>query len=103
MGMPVDGRSDIFSVGVILYRLLTNKKPFAGENIQAVFFKVLQDVLSAWTPQYWQFWIGLILVLLVLAGRERLTDRVRTLWPRSRRSLVAESPQPLPTAKAREV
>jgi serine/threonine protein kinase len=42
-GQKVDGRSDIFSVGVILYRLLTNKKPFAGENIQAVFFKVLNQ------------------------------------------------------------
>jgi tetratricopeptide (TPR) repeat protein len=42
-GAKVDGRSDIFSVGVILYRLLTNKKPFSGENIQAVFFKVLNQ------------------------------------------------------------
>jgi serine/threonine protein kinase/tetratricopeptide (TPR) repeat protein len=42
-GQKVDGRSDIFSVGVILYRLLTNKKPFAGENIQSVFFKVLNQ------------------------------------------------------------
>jgi serine/threonine protein kinase/tetratricopeptide (TPR) repeat protein len=39
----LDGRSDVFSVGVILYRLLTNKKPFAGENIQAVFFKILNQ------------------------------------------------------------
>ena len=42
-GQKVDGRSDIFSAGVILYRLLTNKKPFTGENIQAVFFKVLNQ------------------------------------------------------------
>lgn len=42
-GAKVDGRSDIFSVGVILYRLLSNKKPFTGENIQAVFFKVLNE------------------------------------------------------------
>jgi tetratricopeptide (TPR) repeat protein len=42
-GQRVDGRSDIFAVGVILYRLLTNKKPFAGESIQSVFFKVLNQ------------------------------------------------------------
>lgn len=42
-GKRVDGRTDIFSVGVILYRLLTSKKPFAGDNIQAVFFKVLHQ------------------------------------------------------------
>ncbi|HLE21286.1 MAG TPA: protein kinase [Vicinamibacteria bacterium] len=40
-GQKVDGRSDIFSVGIILYRLLTNKKPFTGENIQATFYKIL--------------------------------------------------------------
>ncbi|MDM0013837.1 branched-chain amino acid ABC transporter permease [Variovorax sp. J22P168] len=38
----------------------------------AIVFKLLQDVLSTVTPQYWMFWIGLILVLLVLVGRERL-------------------------------
>ncbi|MBB3178937.1 branched-chain amino acid ABC transporter permease [Variovorax sp. Sphag1AA] len=38
----------------------------------AIVFKVLQDTLSAVTPQYWMFWIGLILVLLVLVGRDRL-------------------------------
>lgn len=42
-GQKVDGRSDIFSVGIILYRLLTNKKPFTGENIQATFYKILTN------------------------------------------------------------
>ncbi len=42
-GHKVDGRSDIFAVGVILYRLLTGKKPFKGENIQSVFFKILNS------------------------------------------------------------
>jgi len=40
-GQKVDGRSDIFAVGIILYRLLTNKKPFTGENIQATFYRIL--------------------------------------------------------------
>ncbi|HEY6132610.1 MAG TPA: branched-chain amino acid ABC transporter permease [Rubrivivax sp.] len=38
----------------------------------AIAFKVLHDVLSAFTPQYWTFWIGLFLVVLMLVGRERL-------------------------------
>lgn len=38
----------------------------------AIVFKLLQDVLSAATPQYWTFWLGLFLVVLVLVGRERL-------------------------------
>ena len=43
-----------------------------GGLIGAVIFKLMQDWLAAVTPQYWQFWIGLMLVLIVLAGRERL-------------------------------
>ena len=38
----------------------------------AIVFKLLQDVLSAATPQYWTFWLGLFLVVLVLVGRDRL-------------------------------
>jgi branched-chain amino acid transport system permease protein len=38
----------------------------------AVVFKILQDMISSITPQYWTFWIGLFLVVLVLVGRERL-------------------------------
>lgn len=38
----------------------------------AVAFKVLHDVLSSITPQYWTFWIGLFLVVLMLVGRDRL-------------------------------
>ena len=37
----------------------------------ALVFKLLQDMLSTVTPQYWMFWIGLMLVLLMLLGRER--------------------------------
>ena len=43
-----------------------------GGIIGAVMFKLIQDVLSQITPQYWMFWIGLFLVVLVLVGRERL-------------------------------
>jgi len=44
-----------------------------GGIIGAVVFKLMYDVLSAWTPQYWQFWMGLALVVVVLVGHERLT------------------------------
>lgn len=43
-----------------------------GGLIGAVVFEVLQDLIAAATPQYWQFWIGLFLIALVLSGRERL-------------------------------
>jgi branched-chain amino acid transport system permease protein len=38
----------------------------------ALAFKVLHDLISAVTVQYWTFWIGFFLVVLMLVGRERL-------------------------------
>lgn len=43
-----------------------------GGLVGAVIFRMLQEVFSTITPQYWQFWIGLVLVVIVLIGRQRL-------------------------------
>lgn len=43
-----------------------------GGVLGAVVFKLMHDVISGITPQYWTFWIGLFLVVLVMVGRERL-------------------------------
>ncbi len=40
-GQKVDGRSDIFSLGVLLYRLLCHQQPFGGENIHHIIYKIL--------------------------------------------------------------
>jgi branched-chain amino acid transport system permease protein len=49
-----------------------------GGLIGAVVFRMLQEFFSTITPQYWQFWIGLVLVTIVLVGRERMHRAV--LW-----------------------
>ena len=43
-----------------------------GGLIGAVVFKMLQELFSTITPQYWLFWIGLVLVVIVLIGRARI-------------------------------
>jgi branched-chain amino acid transport system permease protein len=43
-----------------------------GGLLGAVVFRMLQELFSTITPQYWQFWIGLVLVVIVLLGRHRL-------------------------------
>jgi branched-chain amino acid transport system permease protein len=48
----------------------------------AIVFKLLQDFVSQITPQYWTFWIGLFLVVLVLVGRARLL-KPWTWWRRT--------------------
>ncbi len=42
-GKTVDGRTDIFSLGIVLFELLTGKKPFDAENISALLYKIAHD------------------------------------------------------------
>lgn len=73
---------DVFSfersADLILVLVIGGAGYLYGGLIGAVVFRLLQELFSRMTPEYWQFWIGLVLVVIVLVGRQRLHRAV--LW-----------------------
>jgi branched-chain amino acid transport system permease protein len=57
------------SADALLILVLGGSGHLWGAVIGAIAFKFMYDYLAAITPQYWQFWLGLVLVLIVLFGR----------------------------------
>jgi len=65
------------SADVLLVLIIGGIGYLYGGLIGAVVFRLMQDWLANITPQYWQFWIGLVLVLIVLIGRDRMAASIR--------------------------
>ena len=42
-GKPLDGRSDLFSFGVMLYEMVTGEKPFVGQNVTTIIYKIVHE------------------------------------------------------------
>jgi branched-chain amino acid transport system permease protein len=74
----LDGFSFERSADLMLVLVIGGTGYLYGGLIGAVVFTMLREVFSTITPQYWQFWIGLVLVVIVLVGRQRLHRWV--LW-----------------------
>jgi branched-chain amino acid transport system permease protein len=60
------------SADVLLILIIGGTGWLYGGLIGALIYRFLQDELSGLTARYWQFWIGLILVAIVLTGRDRI-------------------------------
>jgi branched-chain amino acid transport system permease protein len=92
--VSLDALSFARSADVLLVLVIGGIGYLYGGLIGAVVFKLLQDALADMTPQYWQFWIGLILVVIVMARPERLTERAASLWTGSLARLLGRLRQP---------
>jgi len=89
---------DVFSLersaDLLLVLIIGGTGYLYGGLIGAVIYKFLQDWIATLTPQYWQFWIGFVLVVIVLIGRERVegwTTALRASIARFGKQLVARA------------
>ncbi|MGZ6124811.1 MAG: hypothetical protein ACXWLR_07615, partial [Myxococcales bacterium] len=55
-----------------------------GGMLGAIVFMTVQHFLSGLNPQYWQFWLGLLLVIVVFLGRSSALGAVTSLRARLR-------------------
>lgn len=69
-GLPVDGRSDFYSVGVLLFELLTGQKPFNAEGAAALIYKHIHDEVPL-MPQRFRHWQPLVDKLMTKRPEER--------------------------------
>ncbi|MBD0271462.1 MAG: branched-chain amino acid ABC transporter permease [Acetobacteraceae bacterium] len=80
------------SADVLLVLVIGGVGWLYGGLVGAVVFKLMQDAIASVTPQYWQFWIGLLLVAMVLVGRERIAGLGRRISPGRRGAAGAAAP-----------
>jgi DNA-binding response OmpR family regulator len=69
-GLPVDGRSDLYSLGVMLYEMLTGRKPFHGETAMEILQAHVAEPPPPLPPE--------------LAGFQPLLDRLLAKRPNDR-------------------
>jgi branched-chain amino acid transport system permease protein len=67
------------SAGVMVMLILGGAGRLYGAFVGAVIYMVLQDYLSKASPQYWQFAVGLMLVLTVLFARRGLLGLIEDI------------------------
>jgi branched-chain amino acid transport system permease protein len=86
---------DVFSFSrsaeLMLILVLGGTGGLYGALLGTIVFMVAHHFLSDVNPQYWQFWLGLLLVLVVLFGREGILGLLRRIAARTRRKPEGEA------------
>ena len=102
MGRQQDARSDLFSLGVVLYEMVTGTKPFAAETLQGVCNRVLSSTVTAASqlqPSVPVSFDEIIAACLAKNPETRLTSGetlAQLLYPLARRKAVVPAAQAQP-------
>jgi serine/threonine-protein kinase len=103
MGKLTDQRSDIFSLGVMLYEMLTGQPPFMGENVNAIMYQTLNAIpqppstMNAAVPDMLNFIVAKALAKDVEHRYQNARDLANDL--RACQGSIPRSPVPIDVAK----
>ena len=110
MGKLTDQRSDIFSLGVMLYEMLTGQAPFMGENVNAIMYQTLNAIpatpgsLNPAVPEMLNFIVAKALAKDLDARYQNARDLANDLrscrdaLPRTASVVLSETAQPAANA-----
>jgi len=70
------------SADLVIMLVLGGAGRLYGAVVGAAIFMIAQDYLSGINPVYWQFWLGLLLVLFVFFARGGILGALEALWKR---------------------
>ena len=106
-GLKVDGRSDVYSLGIVLFEMLTGHVPFEAETPLAVLFKQIQEPpppLSIIRPDLPYQLEAVLLKALTKNPADRFTgiDDFHEAWRRAISAIMQEAPTTPPLARLPE-
>jgi|GEM_PF-1962915 len=100
LGKHIDGRTDLFSLGVVLYQLVTGQKPFSGDTLASLTFQITQQdppPVEQYAPDTPRALVQIIHKLLRKSPDERFSDAKALLEALD--SLYVEEEQIFPFSK----
>jgi serine/threonine protein kinase len=77
LGKHIDGRTDLFSLGVVLYQLVTGQKPFSGDTLASLTFQITQQdppPVEQYAPETPRSLVEIINKLLRKDPNDRFSD-----------------------------
>lgn len=96
LGQPADGRSDIFSFGVLLYECITSRAPFRGETAIDISHAVLRapyTPIRQLVPEIDPAWETLVDACLVKSASQRCSSMQKVIESLDRLSAPSQRPE----------